>query len=86
MDKLLHDYRELIDLVKWKFRVSRNAAKKRIIELGWPEVRGVYVYNTTGYVEDYDVELRFPEDYTYHGDPRLPVALQGQQDRRVPDH
>lgn len=59
------DYRELIDFVKWKFGVSRNAAKKRIIELGWPEVRGVYVYNTTGYVEDYDVELRFPEDYTY---------------------
>ena len=59
------DYRELIDLVKWKFGVSRNAAKKRIIELGWPEVRGVYVYNTTGYVEDYDVELRFPDDYTY---------------------
>ena len=59
------DYRELIDLVKWKFGVSRNAAKKRIIELGWPEVRGVYVYNTTEYVEDYDVELRFPQDYTY---------------------
>lgn len=59
------DYRELIDLVKWKFGVSRNAAKKRIIELGWPEVRGVYVYNITGYVEDYDVELRFPDDYTY---------------------
>ncbi len=59
------DYRELIDFVKWKFGVSRNAAKKRIIELGWPEVRGVYVYNTTGYVEDYDVELRFPDDYTY---------------------
>lgn len=59
------DYRELIDLAKWKFGVSRNAAKKRIIELGWPEVRGVYVYNTTGYVEDYDVELRFPDDYTY---------------------
>lgn len=59
------DYRELIDLVKWKFGVSRNAAKRRIIELGWPEVRGVYVYNTTGYVEDYDVELRFPQDYTY---------------------
>jgi len=59
------DYRELIDLVKWKFGVSRNAAKRRIIELGWSEVRGVYVYNTTGYVEDYDVELRFPQDYTY---------------------
>lgn len=59
------DYRELIDLVKWKSGVSRNAAKKRVIELGWPEVRGVYVYNTTGYVEDYDVELRFPDDYTY---------------------
>ena len=60
-----NDYRELIDLVKWKFGVSRNAAKKRIIELGWSEVRGVYVYNATGYVEDYDVELRFPDEYTY---------------------
>lgn len=59
------DYRRLIDLVKWKFGVSRNAAKKRIIELGWPEVRGVYVYNTVGYVEDYDVEYDFPEKYTY---------------------
>lgn len=59
------DYRELIDLVKWRFGVSRNAAKKRIIELGWSEVRGVYVYNATGYVEDYDVELRFPDEYTY---------------------
>jgi len=59
------DYRELIDLVKWRFGVSRNAAKKRIIELGWSEVRGVYVYNATRYVEDYDVELRFPDEYTY---------------------
>lgn len=29
------DYRELIDYIKWKFQVSRYAAKKRIIELGW---------------------------------------------------
>lgn len=50
------DYRGLIDLVKYKFGVSRYAAKKRIIELGWKEVRGVYVYCTTGYVEDYDVD------------------------------
>lgn len=59
------DYRGLIDLVKYKFGVSRYAAKKRIIELGWKEVRGVYVYCTTGYVEDYDVDWRFPMDSTY---------------------
>lgn len=59
------DYRRLIDLVKWKFGVARNAAKKRIIELGWKEVRGVYVYNVTGYVEDHDIDFRIPEEYTY---------------------
>lgn len=59
------DYRGLIDFVKYKFGVSRYAAKKRIIELGWNEVRGVYVYCTTGYVEDYDVDWRFPMDSTY---------------------
>lgn len=59
------DYRHLIDLVKWKFGVARNTAKKRIAELGWPEVRGVYMYNVSGYVEDYDVDLGFPDDYTY---------------------
>lgn len=59
------DYRELIDHVKNKFGVSRYAAKKRIIELGWTEVRGVYVYCTTGYVEDHEIEDDFPMDYTY---------------------
>lgn len=59
------NYRNLIDLVKWKFGVARNTAKKRIAELGWPEVRGVYVYNVAGYVEDYDVEYNFPDDCTY---------------------
>ncbi len=59
------DYRELIDHVKNKFWVSRYAAKKRIIELGWTEVRGVYVYCTTGYVEDHEIEDGFPFDYTY---------------------
>ena len=58
-------YRGLINLVKGKFGVTRNTAKKRIAELGWPEVRGVYVYNVSGYVEDYDVEYDFPDDYTY---------------------
>ena len=59
------DCRELIDHVKNKFGVSRYAAKKRIIELGWTEVRGVYVYCTTGYVEDHEIEDYFPMDYTY---------------------
>lgn len=58
-------YRELIDMVKSKFGVARNAAKKRMIELGWKEVRGVYVYNVSGYVDDYDVDWCFPIDYTY---------------------
>ena len=59
------DYRELIDHISNTFDVSRYAAKKRIIELGWPEVRGVYVYCSTGYVEDYEVESDFPMNYTY---------------------
>ena len=59
------DHRELIDHVKNKFGVSRYAAKKRIIELGWTEVRGVYVYCTTGYVEDHEIENDLPLDYTY---------------------
>ncbi len=58
-----NDYRGLINLVKGKFGVTRNTAKKRIAELGWPEVRGVYVYNISRYVEDYDVEYDFPDDY-----------------------
>ena len=60
-----NDYRGLINLVKGKFGVTRNTAKKRIAELGWLEVRGVYVYNISGYVDDYDVEYDFPDDYTY---------------------
>lgn len=59
------DYRGLIDFVKYRFGVSRYAAKKRIIELGWNEVCGVYVYCTTGYVEDYEVAYDFPDDSTY---------------------
>lgn len=59
------DYRDLIDNVRGKFGVARNTAKKRIAELGWKEVRGVYVYNTGGYVDDYDVDFKFPNDYTY---------------------
>ncbi len=59
------DYRHLIDFVKWKFGVARYTAKKRIAELGWLEVRGVYMYNVSGYVEDYDVEYNFPDDCTY---------------------
>ena len=59
------DYRGLIDYIKGKFGVSRYAAKKRIIELGWKEVRGVYVYNCSHYVDDYDVDEDFPNDCTY---------------------
>ena len=64
-DMSFGDYRELIDYVKFKFGVSRYAAKKRIIELGWKEVRGVYAYCTTGYVEDHEVEENLPLDCTY---------------------
>ena len=59
------DYRELIDYIKNRFGVSRYAAKKRIIELGWTEVRGVYTYCTTGYVEDHAIEDSLPLDHTY---------------------
>ncbi len=59
------DYRHLIDRVKNRFRTARNTSKKMITELGWSEVRGVYVYNISGYVDDYDVDYRFPEDRTY---------------------
>lgn len=64
-DPTFEDYRALIDHISRIFDVSRYAAKKRIIELGWPEVRGVYVYCTTGYVEDYEVAYDFPMDSTY---------------------
>lgn len=59
------DYRELIDCVKNRFVTSRSAAKTVIYELGWKEVRGVYVYNVTRYVDDYDVSYSFPDDHTY---------------------
>ena len=59
------DYRELIDHIKVKYGVSRYSAKKRIIELGWKEVRGVYVYCTAGYVEDHEVDMSLPLNYTY---------------------
>ena len=59
------EYRELIDDIKGKFRTARNTAKRIIVELGWKDVRGVYVYNVAGYVEDYDVDYSFPEDSTY---------------------
>lgn len=59
------EYRNLIDHLKGKFSIARNTAKKVIVELGWKEVRGVYVYNVAGYVDDYDVPYNFPEDHTY---------------------
>ena len=52
------DYRHLIDHIKGKFGTARNAAKRMAVELGWKEIRGVYVYNIAGYVEDYDVDER----------------------------
>ncbi len=60
-----NDYRNLIDHIKRKFGVSRYAAKKRIYELGWKEVRGVYVYNVSHYVDDYDVDDSISDDHTY---------------------
>ena len=59
------DYRGLIDHIKNTFGVSRYAAKKRIVELGWTEVRGVYTYCTAGYVDDHEIDKRFPMDCTY---------------------
>ena len=58
-------YRELIDYIKTSFGVSRYSAKKRIIELGWKEVRGVYTYCTNGYVEDHEIEESLPPENTY---------------------
>lgn len=54
-----------IDHVKGQFRLARNTAKKVIVDAGWTDVRGVYVYNVTGYVDDYDVPYNFPDDHTY---------------------
>ena len=64
-DMSFDDYRNLIDHIKNKFGVSRYAAKKRIIELGWTEVRGVYTYCTAGYVEDHEIEGNLPLNHTY---------------------
>lgn len=59
------DYRGLIDLISWKYSVTRYAAKKRMIELGWIELRGIYEYGTVRYVEDYYVPYNFPMNSTY---------------------
>ena len=73
-----NDYRGLINCIKNKFGVSRYAAKKRIIELGWKEVRGVYVYNISHYVDDYDVDDDFPDDNTYTLSLRHISAIYGE--------
>lgn len=73
-----NDYRGLINCIKNKFGVSRYAAKKRIIELGWKEVRGVYVYNLSHYVDDYDVDDDFPDDNTYTLSLRNISAIYGE--------
>ena len=64
-DMSFEKYRELIDYIKTCFGVSRYSAKKRIIELGWKEVRGVYTYCTNGYVEDHEIEESLPPENTY---------------------
>ncbi len=74
------EYRALIDHIAHTFDVSRYAAKKRIIELGWPEVRGVYVYCTVGYVEDYKVAYHFPMDSTYTLPLRRIAEIFGESD------
>ncbi|MBP3857183.1 MAG: hypothetical protein IK990_16375 [Ruminiclostridium sp.] len=57
--------RDLIDNIKLTYGVSRNSAKKRIIELGYKQARGVYEWGYMGYAEDFDVPEDFPDDYTY---------------------
>ena len=74
------EYRELIDTVKSRFGVSRYAAKKRIIELGWTEVRGVYTYCTIGYVEDHEIESRLPVNQTYTLPLRCIAQIFGESD------
>ena len=57
--------RSLIDKVKLTYGVSRSSAKKRIIELGYKQARGVYEWGYMDYAEDFDVPEDFPDDYTY---------------------
>ena len=57
--------RSLIDDIRLTYGVSRSSAKKRMVELGYKQARGVYEWGDTGYVEDYDVPENFPDDYTY---------------------
>ncbi len=57
--------RNLIDDISRTYGVSRNSAKKRIIELGYKQARGVYEWGYMGYAEDFDVPEDFPDDHTY---------------------
>ena len=57
--------RNLIDSVSRTYGVSRSSAKKRIIELGFKQARGVYEWGYMGYAEDFDVPEDFPDDHTY---------------------
>lgn len=57
--------RSLIDDIRLTYGVSRSSAKKRMVELGYKQARGVYEWGDTGYVEDYDVPADFPDDHTY---------------------
>ena len=50
--------RSLIDKVRVIYGVSRSSAKKRIVELGYKQARGVYEWGYMDYAEDFDV----PED------------------------
>ncbi|MBP3854054.1 MAG: hypothetical protein IK990_00395 [Ruminiclostridium sp.] len=57
--------RSLIDRIAHTYGVSRNSAKKRVIELGYKQARGVYEWGYMEYAEDFDVPYNFPDDYTY---------------------
>jgi len=57
--------RSLIDRIAQTYGVSRNSAKKRVIELGYKQARGVYEWGYMGYAEDFDVPEDCPDDYTY---------------------
>ncbi len=57
--------RSLIDKVKLTYGVSRSSAKKRMVELGYKQARGVYEWGYMDYAEDFDVPEDFPDDYTY---------------------
>ena len=57
--------RSLIDDIRLTYGVSRSSAKKRVIELGYKQARGVYEWGYMEYAEDFDVPEDFPDDYTY---------------------